>query len=184
MPPDASGIIHDDEAETQGHGKQGACKAILQGYSRRHSLQPSKTSACMCTACVWLPAGPPTIQREEWDEGMPPESTTALMSQMPFLTFLVKICRQGSCQRAVRQEARKQAGPRGLAFMDCAVSHAQKPTRNTWFEVRFCQVPLDTAGTIVTAAAFKQHCQPGLLRAAEQRQVHVRGMQTAVRAPV
>ena len=34
----------------------------------------------------------PTVQRAEWDEGMPPESTIARMSQTPCLIFFVKIC--------------------------------------------------------------------------------------------
>lgn len=33
-----------------------------------------------------------TVQREECEEGMPPESTTARMSHTPCLNFFVKIC--------------------------------------------------------------------------------------------
>lgn len=38
-----------------------------------------------------------TVQSAECDDGMPPESTIALISQMPFFILLVKICANSKC---------------------------------------------------------------------------------------
>lgn len=84
-----------------------------------------------------------TEQREEWEEGMPPESTKALTSHTPVLYRLVKIC----TLRSVRQGGGRVA--------PCTVPTVRPPPRGS-------RTPSARPGCLVARPRSASHSAPTL----------------------
>eukprot|EP00879_Flechtneria_rotunda_P019931 GHRR01020950.1.p1 GENE.GHRR01020950.1~~GHRR01020950.1.p1 ORF type:complete len:124 (+),score=13.34 GHRR01020950.1:787-1158(+) len=101
----------------------------MPGSTQRPALWIDAVHLPNCCCCWCGSYGvSPTAHSAECDEGMPPESTIALMSHMPFLIRLVKILRV------------------------CAVNQAQKPAKNTLLVNRSENPPPGNAGSKAIAA--------------------------------
>ena len=117
MPPHARSIIHGDHSKAQGDCKQRAAKPKLQRHSRGYCLHSTDYMipfaegrlARLCSqVCTMDALGKHasanifrhwclgermlTAHKEECDDGMPPDSITALMSHTPCLYLFVKTC--------------------------------------------------------------------------------------------